>query len=195
MKFTKVRNVKTIERGTSKSAGVDFYVPFFDEKFVKDLLEKNPSLLHITDESDAPPIFYSSHIKGNSIILFPHDRILIPSGVHVNFTEEADNFRERVGCLEYGLSLNANNKSGVGSKKGLSVLACVIDEDYEGEIHINLVNTGNMPVAINEGEKIIQFLLQPVFYANIVEEPILANLYINNVSERKDGGFGHTDKK
>lgn len=191
MKFTKVRNVKSIERGTSKSAGVDFYVPLFDKKFVSDLFSKNPSLLEAMDGAEACD---SSHIGDGFIVLNPHDRILIPSGIHINFTKEADELRSKLGP-SYGLSLNANNKSGVGSKKGLDVLASIVDEDYEGEIHINLVNTGTSPVIIKENEKLIQFLLQPVQYASFVEETSLENLYTNNISERGDGGFGHTDDK
>lgn len=42
-----------------------------------------------------------------------------------------------------GYALVFMNKSGVGAKQQLDVLASVVDEDYEGEVHINLVNNGN----------------------------------------------------
>jgi dUTPase len=70
---------------------------------------------------------------------------------------------------------------------------CIVDEDYQGEVHINMQNTGNYPVRILEDEKLIQFLLQPVLYNTPTEVPY-EELYANE-SERGAGGFGHTDKK
>ena len=41
MKIVKVRNVKTPERGTNKSAGIDFYIPEdFKEKDFSDFYKK-----------------------------------------------------------------------------------------------------------------------------------------------------------
>jgi dUTP pyrophosphatase len=141
MKISKVRNVKTPERGTPESAGIDFFVP--DGIF-----------------ADVPP--------GHSC--------LIPSGIKAN--------------IPPGYALIAFNKSGVAVKKQLYAGACVVDEDYQGEIHINLTNVGNESVEIASGEKIIQFILLPVFY-DAIEEVELENLY-ENVSIRGDGGFGST---
>lgn len=190
MKFSKTRLVKSPARGTQISAGIDFYVPEFDEKFVRDLMAKNPELRLSTE---LEPEVEASHICDTFVVLMPHDKILIPSGIHVNFTKDADSLRDITGINNLGLSLNANNKSGVASKKGLSFLAAVVDEDYQGEIHINVQNTGNYPVRIEENEKLIQFLLQPVLY-NIPEEVTYTELY-KTVSERGTGGFGSTDNK
>lgn len=186
MKFSKTRQVKSPQRGTPFSAGIDFFVPNFSKKFISDLLEKNPHILTLVKIN-------SSYIVDDSITLMPQHRILIPSGIHVNFTEEELALRS-VTNLPLGLSLNANNKSGVASKKSLSFLASVCDVDYEGEIHINLVNSGTYPVQIFEGEKIIQFLLQPVFYSSI-DEVSFEDLYINSTSQRGTGGFGSTNTK
>ena len=185
MKFSKTRQVKSPQRGTPQSAGIDFFIPSFTKKFITDLLQKNPRLATLVKTN-------SSYIVDNTIVLMPHDRILIPSGIHVNFTEE-ENLLKNATNLPLGLSLNAANKSGIGSKRGVSYLAQIIDSDYEGEIHINLVNTGAHPVQISEGEKIIQFLLQPVYYAAI-EEVSFDDLYINSTSQRGSGGFGSTNK-
>lgn len=190
MKFSKTRLVKSPSRGTQHSAGIDFYVPKFDVAFIRDLTAKNPELRL---SGDLETEFESSHIGDTFIVLMPHDRILIPSGIYVNFTDESDQFRKATGLSDIGLSLNANNKSGVASKKGLSFLAAVVDEDYQSEIHINVVNTSQYPVIISEDDKLIQFLLQPVFF-NSLEQVELADLY-KAVSERGQGGFGSTDKK
>lgn len=190
MKFSKTRLVKSPSRGTQVSAGIDFFVPKFDEKFIHDLMAKNLELRLSTElESEIE----ASRVSDTFIVLMPHDKILIPSGIYVNFTTEASELRAVTGLKNIGLSLNANNKSGVASKKGLSFLSAIVDEDYQGEVHINVQNTGNYPVIIREDEKIIQFLLQPVLY-NTLEEIEFSDLY-KTLSERGTGGFGHTDNK
>lgn len=168
LQFTKVRNVNSPTRGTEKSAGIDFYVPEFNEKFVNDLKNKNGNIQF-------------EYIDGNTnipvIVLFPQDRILIPSGIYVK--------------IPAGFALIAHNKSGVASKKGLDVLACVVDEDYQGEVHISLVNTGRDIVYINQNDKIIQFILIPVLYAKLFELSNLQELYPTE-TKRGTGGFGST---
>ena len=47
LKFTLVRKVKPPKRGTGKSAGIDLFVPEFDEQFIKDLSEKNPQICQV----------------------------------------------------------------------------------------------------------------------------------------------------
>ena len=68
-----------------------------------------------------------------------------------------------------------------------------MDEDYQGEVHLNLTNTGNQLQIIERGDKIVQFILLPVNYANPVEvEP--KDLY-DKTSKRGEGGFGSTGTK
>lgn len=168
MKLSLIRKVLTPNRGTKLSAGIDFYVPEFNENFCEDLLSKNNLL------QSKEGLMYNKLIKLKS-----GDRILIPSGVKVNFNGTPK-------------ALIAFNKSGISSKKGLDVLACVIDQDYQGEIHISLVNTSNEEVIISENEKIVQLITVPIFYeeVEVVEEQ---ELY-NSLTERGDGGFGSTNK-
>jgi dUTP pyrophosphatase len=171
MKYSRIRNVLAPTRGTEKSAGIDFYMPLFDEKFINDLISKNYWL----DVSFAKEYL----LETKKIMLQPQERILIPSGIKVNIPK--------------GHVLIGFNKSGVSSKKGLDFLACVVDEDYQGEVHISLVNTGNDCVEINEHEKITQWVLLPVNYSK-PEEVKLEELYLET-TERGAGGFGSTDKK
>ena len=159
MKYSKIRNVKSPNRGTPQSAGIDFYIP---------------------DEWN----------NGEPYIMKPGERLLIPSGIKVKLPE--------------GYALVAFNKSGVASKKGLIVGACVVDEDYQGEIHINIINTSGIlnrwddtvwtkdlgEIVVVPGEKIVQFILLPVLYAT-PEETDIEKLY-SEKSERGDGGFGST---
>ena len=103
-------------------------------------------------------------------------RFFIPSGIKANVPE--------------GYALIAMNKSGVALKKGLMVGACVVDSDYQGEIHLHLVNTGTNDVTIEPGEKLTQFLLIPVNHC-LVSEVSEAELFTEE-STRGAGGFGST---
>lgn len=171
MKISKIRSVKTPTRGTSLSAGIDFYVPFFDIDFCQDLFNKNPSL-RITVER---------LVNSKMLKIRPQNRILIPSGIKVNFMDGAPR------------ALVNFNKSGKSSNTGLDVLACVIDQDYQGEIHLSVNNNSNEDIIITEGEKLIQGLFLLISYEEIIEVP-LENLY-KEKTERSDGGFGSTGDK
>lgn len=106
----------------------------------------------------------------------PGERFFIPSGIKAN--------------VPTGYALIAMNKSGVALKKGLMVGACVVDSDYQGEIHLHLVNTSNKAVTIEPGEKLTQFLLIPVDHSMVqVVDP---NDLFDAESERGAGGFGST---
>ena len=117
-----------------------------------------------------------------SIDLTMNEKILIPSGIHVNLPEN--------------VFLKVDNKSGVCSKRALIAGACIIDQDYAGEMHINLINVGNNTAIINAGDKIVQMiaLYQPVMNT-AVEFESLEKLYENTTSERGSDGFGSTDNK
>lgn len=105
---------------------------------------------------------------------------LIPSGIKA--------------IIPKGHALIAFNKSGVATKKGLIVGACAVDEDYQGEIHIHVINATKGPVFINPGEKLVQFLLIPISYCEItdVNTSEFNEVISANVTERGEGGFGST---
>ena len=60
----------------------------------------------------------------------PGQKAFIPSGIKAN--------------VPAGHALIAFNKSGIALKKSLFIGACVVDEDYQGEIHLHVVNQENM---------------------------------------------------
>ena len=108
--------------------------------------------------------------------LDPGHDICIPSGIRVDVPK--------------GYAFIAHNKSGVALNKNLSVGACVVDEDYQGEIHIHLVNVGHERVELESGEKIIQFVLIPVKYPSVKIVPDKELFY--SATTRGTGGFGST---
>ena len=63
-----------------------------------------------------------------------------------------------------------------------------MDEDYQGEIHIHVFNSGKSTTLINPGQKLIQFILIKMNYEDIEVVESLDNVE----SERGEGGFGST---
>ena len=116
-------------------------------------------------------------LKVEEILLLPGSKILIPSGIHVN--------------LPTNVFLNAENKSGIASKRGLVRGACLIDNDYQGQIHINLLNPTCYNIKIKPGEKIVQFVpyFKPMMNT-VIEYTSKEELYKDSESIRGEGGFG-----
>ena len=90
-------------------------------------------------------------------------------------------------------ALIAFNKSGVSLKKRLAVGACVVDADYQGEIHLHLINVGIADAYINPGDKVVQFILLPILSNSVKVVEELADLY-ETETDRGTGGFGSTGR-
>jgi dUTP pyrophosphatase len=84
--------------------------------------------------------------------------------------------------------LIAFNKSGVALKKGLMVGACVVDEDYQGEISLHVIATKKTKIL--PGEKLVQFVLLPVSYDSLDVVP--ESELFDEETSRGSGGFGST---
>lgn len=54
------------------------------------------------------------------------------------------------------------DRSGLAVKHGLTTLAGVIDSNFRGEIGICILNTSNEKYPIKKGDRIAQFLVQPI---------------------------------
>ncbi|HPI67239.1 MAG TPA: dUTP diphosphatase [bacterium] len=54
------------------------------------------------------------------------------------------------------------DRSGLAVKHGLTVLAGVIDSNFRGEMGVCVLNTSNEEYQIKKGDRIAQFLVQPV---------------------------------
>lgn len=172
LRFIKTRRVLAPRKEGLDNAGIDFFVPY--DLTEAELAEKNPHR------------YYSLSCNGEgeveAIHLLSHGRIVIPSGIKA-LIDPVDSM------------LQANNKSGVCTKKGLIYGAEVVDSSYTGEIHISLINTSTQPVTILPGEKIIQFIHVPVLHPQMHE---LSDEEFNNLASdwslRGDNWQGSTDK-
>lgn len=134
-------------------------------------------------EDDAcAPSYSSKHAAGadikayikEPIVIQPHQRALIPTGVKVE--------------IPYGCEIQVRPRSGLALKYGISVLNTpgTIDCDYRGEIGVILINHGTEPFTVEPGMRIAQILLTPVFHANFIVAEKLST------TVRGHGGFGHT---
>lgn len=82
--------------------------------------------------------------------IWPGESINIPSGIKAQ--------------IPRGCALIMFNKSGVATKRQLQVGDCVVDEDYQGEIHLHVMNVGKEVVILKPGMKLVQGLVVPALY-------------------------------
>lgn len=112
-----------------------------------------------------------------SIIIKPLERKLIPTGL---FIELPDGYEAQI-----------RPRSGLALKEGITVLNTpgTIDADYRGEIGVILANISDSVVAVHDGDRVCQMIINKVEQAEFLEVEEL------NSSERGAGGFGHTGKE
>ena len=98
--------------------------------------------------------------------------------------------------IPHGYMLQIMNRSGNAAKKQLMVGACVVDSGYDGEVFVNLHNTGKEIQTITAGDKIAQAVLIPVVPVRFVEttRDALYDWYPITISDRGDGALGSTDE-
>lgn len=108
------------------------------------------------------------------VTLGPGERKLIPTGIAVAIPE--------------GFEGQVRPRSGLAVQKGIGIVngPGTIDSDYRGEIGVLLINFGNEPFTIRDGERIAQIVISRVFRTTLEEVDDLPP------TRRQAGGFGHT---
>lgn len=164
-------DVKAPERDFG-NAGVDFYIPKYTDTFVKAFNEKNAAANAILEVNNV----------GESIIkIMPHGRANIPSGVR--------------SFIPANVALEAQNKSGIATKHGLVYGASVVDSNYQGIIHISLINTTGKIIELPLGMKAVQFIprIIDISLIEVYNNMSLDEFYKGfEFSNRKEGAFGST---
>ena len=173
LKYCKTRKVKSPMRAHPFDAGIDLYVP---EDLTSDVMKEKLAVVKEDIE-----IGYGNDGFIKTMKLNPGQSILIPTGLHVKVPD--------------GYALIFFNKSGIATKRHLHVGACVIDQNYEGECHINLTNVGNEAMVIEAGDKITQGIILPINYAITEEIESVEKLYAESDHDRGTGGFGSSGTK
>ena len=88
-----------------------------------------------------------------------------------------------------GYMLEIKNKSGIASKRGLIVGACVVDRGYTGEIFVNLHNITHRNQTLHEGDKIAQAVFVKV---RTDIELIDSDHIYDDETSRGEGALGST---
>lgn len=108
------------------------------------------------------------------LTLEPGERVLVPTGI----------------CIELpkGYEAQVRARSGLAVKHGIGLVNGIgtVDSDYRGELRVPMINWGNEPFTINDGDRIAQMVIAKYEKAEIIRADELSD------TERGEGGFGHT---
>ena len=108
------------------------------------------------------------------ITLRPGERRLIPTGMYVELPE--------------GVEAQIRARSGLSIKHGITMINGVgtVDSDYRGEWNVPMVNLGQEPYIIHDGDRIAQAVFSRYEKADFI--------LVDEVdsTERGGGGFGST---
>lgn len=111
------------------------------------------------------------------ITLAPGKRVLVPTGLYI--------------ALPVGYEARFQPRSGLALKNGVTLCnspGCV-DADYRGELGAIVINHGDEPFTINNGDRICQMIISQYEQADWVQVDSLPE------TGRGVGGFGHTGVK
>lgn len=108
------------------------------------------------------------------VVIYPNDSVTINTGVHVE--------------IPFGYFGKLESKSGLNVNYGIVSHGGVIDSGYTGPIVAKLYNHGKQKYVFEEGDKIVQFIIQPCLLPMLELVDDLEDTY------RGDNGFGSTGK-
>ncbi len=108
------------------------------------------------------------------VVLNPGCRAAIPTGLFLH--------------IPTGYEVQVRPRSGLAVKNGVTCLNTpgTIDSDYRGEVKIILINLGDEPFVIHDGDRIAQLVVAPVVQVMFHKVDSLPG------TERGSGGFGST---
>lgn len=164
IKFRLIRNVRAPVRRAG-DAGIDLFVPEYSKDFEDDLKDMNSGR--------------ENYISPSRVLVAPHGIIKIPLGVKAKFDDD--------------LAMVIMNRSSVATNRGLDVMACVIDNSYQGEWILSMCNTTDAHASIAYGEKITQSV--PLHIDNgdiVIDDCADDDCFFGTKTERGNGGFGST---
>ena len=112
--------------------------------------------------------------NGGSLVLEPHKRAMVPTGVRI--------------ALPEGFEAQVRPRSGLAAKAGITVLNSpgTVDSDYRGEVKVILINHSDEPFVIRDGDRIAQMVIARHESAAF---EVVASL---DDTQRGEGGFGST---
>jgi len=130
-------------------------------------MQKNDAILSVKRIKKSTNLSLPAYQQGNGldlrtsidISIKPGEKVLIPTGFSLALPKDS------IGLIK--------DRSGL-AKKGLHVLAGVIDEDYRGEIGVLLINLGEKSFCAKKGFRIAQLLILPTMKVRVIEKKKLS---------------------
>ncbi len=139
-------------------------------------------LVRITSQSGRYPEYATAGSAGMDIrayldepvVIQPGKRALIPTGLFMEIPE--------------GYEVQLRARSGLAIRNGICLANGIgtIDSDYRGEVGVALINLGEEPFTVNDGDRIAQMVACRYEQVEVVPAETL------NETERSTGGFGST---
>lgn len=146
------------------------------------IIEGRKGKLPVKAHEDDAGFDFFAPLDMDEVVLMPGEDYVIQTGVRVGVPK--------------GWALLGVNKSGVATKKKLTLGAKLIDSGYTGELGIHLFNISkDVASKINPGDKIAQFVLIPIGMTTVEEMTEEEYWRRNHDAERGSNGFGSTGEK
>ena len=133
----------------------------------------HPLPAHQTEHSAGVDL--QAHLPEGTVTLAPGERKLIPTGLYI--------------ALPAGTEAQVRPRSGLALKHGITVLNSpgTIDADYRGEVKVLLINLGQEPFTIHNGDRVAQMVVAR--YERIEAFEAVESL---DETARGAGGYGST---
>ena len=138
--------------------------------------------IRIKSDSGRLPTYESKEAAGMDICAYldadmtlqPGERALVPTGLYIE--------------VPSGYEAQIRARSGLAVRNGIGLVNGIgtIDADYRGEIKVALINWGQEPFVIHDGDRIAQMVIASYEKAELIEVEELSE------TQRGEGGFGHT---
>ena len=108
--------------------------------------------------------------------LLPRARALIPTGIAI--------------AIPAGYEGQVRPRSGLALRHGVTLLNApgTIDSDYRGEIGVLLINLGDEPFTVTDGDRVAQLVVAKVARVTVGVAEVLPT------TDRGAGGYGHTGR-
>jgi len=145
--------------------------------------------LKFVNKSDNPdPTFAKEGDSGFDLRAFVPFSVKIPPG-KVKLIPTGLYFE-----VEKGLEVQIRPRSGLAANKGVTVLNTpgTLDSGYRGELKIILANLGEFHLTVENGDRVAQGVVCPVYGEGKLDMIKVDEL---TISERNEGGFGHSGVK
>jgi len=115
-----------------------------------------------------------AYLPEGDMVIMPGTRALVPTGIFME--------------LPAGYEAQVRARSGLAIKKGIGLVNGIgtIDADYRGEVKVALINWGDEPFTVSDGDRIAQVVINRYEQAEIELTDEISE------TERGAGGFGHT---